>query len=186
MAQLTMKLQALTDYRAPALPEGYTLTTLDPETDIQGWIETCAEGLGTAEWTEEDFRKRMLETDGLCAERIYVVKHEGRVIATATAWPLSETRGNLHMVAARPEYRGKHLGSIVVGAVLEWLTAQGMTDIRLSTDDFRLAAIKVYLNFGFLPILSDFDMPGRWKAIYETLGVSYPVYHVRMEAAPLE
>lgn len=186
MAQLTMKLLALTDYHVPALPEGYELTTLNPETDIQDWIETCAEGLNTGAWTEETFRKNMLETEGLCAERIYVVKHEGKVIATATAWPLYGPRGNLHMVAARPEYRGKHLGSIVVGAALKWLDEQGFTDIRLSTDDFRLAAIKTYLNYGFLPILSDVDMPGRWKAIYEKLGVSYPAFHVHLEKAPLE
>ena len=187
MAQLRMRFRATpADFTVPALPEGYTLGTLNPDTDIMGWIETCTDGLDTGAWTPADFQRAMLDPEGLSPDRIFVVRDvAGRVVATATAWPRSDTQGYLHMVCARPECRGQHLGAIVVQAVMDWFAAHGVTEIRLHTDDFRLAAIKTYLRIGFLPELYDFDMPARWKEIYRKLDVDLPVYYCRWEEGAL-
>ena len=40
-----------------------------------------------------------------------------------------------------------------------------MDRIMLTTDDFRIPAVKVYLSLGFIPVLHDDTMPGRWKAV---------------------
>ena len=187
MAQLRMRFRGPTGYVVPALPPEHTLATLNPERDIMGWIETCADGLSTASWTPADFQRAMLEPEGLAPEQIFVVKDvSGRVVATATAWQKAPDKGYLHMVSARPECRGMHLGAIVVKAVMDWFAAHGVAEIMLTTDDFRLPAIKTYLHLGFLPDLYDFDMADRWKAIYRKLGVDYPVYYYRWEEGRLE
>lgn len=177
MAQLRMRFKARTDFPIPALPDGFQLTTLNPDKDIMGWIETCAEGLGITEWSPADFQKNMLDPEGLSPEQIFVIKtDDGQVVATATAWDKGSGNGYVHMVAARPEYRGKALGVIVCKAVMDWLDSHGITRILLWTDDFRLPAIKTYLRLGFLPELFDFDMETRWKAILPKLDMTSAVY----------
>ena len=69
--------------------------------------------------------------------------------------------------------------------MLDFFAGRGIARILLNSDDWRLAALKTYLNLGFLPVLNDFDMADRWQAIYEKLGVRYPVYRVRLEEAAL-
>lgn len=188
MAQLRMRFRSIPEeYVAFSLPEEYTLTTFNPETDIMGWIETCADGLNTGSWTPADFQRAMLEPDGIVPEQIFVVKDlVGRVVATATAWLQAPGKGYLHMVSARPECRGQHLGAVVVQAVMEWFSDHDVTEIFLWTDDFRLPAIKTYLHIGFLPVLYDFDMAKRWNAIYEKLGVRYPVYSCQWVESSLD
>ena len=44
-----------------------------------------------------------------------------------------------------------------------------MQTAQLKTDDFRLPAIKTYLNIGFKPDLSTDDYKERWEKIYENL-----------------
>ena len=46
--------------------------------------------------------------------------------------------------------------------------------IYLSTDDWRLPAIKVYLKLGYEPLLYADDMKGRWKAVCGKLGWPMP------------
>jgi mycothiol synthase len=47
---------------------------------------------------------------------------------------------------------------------------EGRTRAVLNTDDFRIPAIKTYLNLGFLPVLADHDYYDRWKSLSNTLG----------------
>lgn len=186
MAQLLMKFRAPRPGAHRPLPEGYTLSTCQTDEDALGWIAACAEGLSTDAWTLAQFRQNMLEPQGLAPEQIFLVKDpQGRVAATATGWIKGEDCGYLHMVAALPEYRGLGLGAVVCQAVLDFFAGRGIARILLNSDDWRLAALKTYLNLGFLPVLNDFDMADRWQAIYEKLGVRYPVYRVRLEEAAL-
>ncbi len=43
---------------------------------------------------------------------------------------------------------------------------------NLCTDDWRLPAVKTYLNLGFEPEIIHESHPARWKAVFETLGVA--------------
>ena len=45
----------------------------------------------------------------------------------------------------------------------------GMQTASLKTDDFRVAAIKVYLGVGFRPDLSTEDFVQRWDAIFSAI-----------------
>jgi len=49
----------------------------------------------------------------------------------------------------------------------------------ISTDDFRLPAIKTYLDAGFRPVLwsdPDSDQRGRWDAVIAALGYEPVAY----------
>jgi hypothetical protein len=56
---------------------------------------------------------------------------------------------------------------------LSMLEERGMKVIELRTDDWRLAAVKTYLDAGFLPVLLDdpeSDHAARWDKVRADLG----------------
>jgi mycothiol synthase len=101
----------------------------------------------------------------------------GKLAATAMAChnptSLHPFGATLSCVAVDPLHRGKGLGYVVSAAVTQRLLHAGYQDIYLETDDWRLAAIKTYLNMGWVPFLYRHDMPARWKKIYATLDLKY-------------
>lgn len=156
-----------------ALAEGLILRTYK-EGDAKGWIEVCSEDLGTGLWTEEDFVQKMLGVDGLYPEGIFLAVDKNGVIAgTATGVLKDKERANLgyvHMVCVRPAYRGMGLGGHLSAAVLKYLADNACTDVYLTTDDFRIPAIKTYLSLGFLPVIENDEIKARWTAIMKSIG----------------
>lgn len=104
-----------------------------------------------------------------------VETYEGEIVATASYQLMPERfpfSGWVHYVAADANHGGKGLGRVVTVQVVVEAAAAGKRDIRLTTDDFRLAAIQTYLNLGFEPDMWHESHPGRWAAILQELGHS--------------
>lgn len=95
----------------------------------------------------------------------------GGLLATASAQriPAYEPDGFLHWVAASPESRGMGLGSLICLAAMHRLRHLGYRGCRLTTDDERLPAIRLYLRLGFRPEVNDETHPPRWRAVAEQL-----------------
>jgi mycothiol synthase len=110
----------------------------------------------------------------------FVVEHEpsGKIAATCMAARYPTERypdgGNLAWLAARPEFQGNGLGSIVSAAVTKRLVDEGLTDIFLETDDWRLPAIAIYLKLGWTPNPFSSDMAARWTEVERQLSASRP------------
>ena len=81
--------------------------------------------------------------------------------------------GVLGWVMTRPDFRGRHLGRSVSVAAMHRLYEAGYRVFSLLTDDFRLAAVKTYLDLGWNPWLYLPEMEGRWRALAETLKRDY-------------
>ncbi len=73
--------------------------------------------------------------------------------------------GELGWVAGDPAHAGKDLGMAVCAAVTARLIGTGYSDIHLYTEHWRLAALKTYLNLGYVPFLYTLEMPERWREI---------------------
>lgn len=163
-----------------AVPDGYGLRTFRPG-DERPWGEIMASegGIGR-DWTVEQVRERLLERPQFEAPGLFFATDEadgGRPVASACAWrsaPEERALGTVHMVCAIPAHRGRGLGRLVTLAVLHYLRGRGFRSADLTTDDFRLAAIKSYLGLGFVPVYrtdaarAD-DHEARWSAIFATL-----------------
>jgi mycothiol synthase len=110
----------------------------------------------------------------LLPEGIFLVTDEKGVIAGTATGVLKEKEcenlGYVHMVSIRPEYRGLKLGKPLNAAVLRYLVEKQCTNAYLTTDDFRIPAIKVYLALGFQPVLQDVDMEERWMKLMQEMG----------------
>ena len=80
------------------------------------------------------------------------------------------------MVAALPEVRGKGIGHAMLRYALAMLEERGCTYTVLTTDDFRLAAIKTYLDAGFAPVIEqdpESDVYARWESVLKDMQYPY-------------
>ena len=73
------------------------------------------------------------------------------------------------MVGTRPSARGQGAGRLALIAALNSLAARGYRSTVLSTDDWRLPAISLYLSLGFEPVMEHESHPERWKKIFAEL-----------------
>ena len=78
--------------------------------------------------------------------------------------------GQLGWLLTDPSHAGKRLGTIVAASVTNRFIDEGYERPFLGTEDFRLAAIAVYLNLGWCPFLYREEMRPRWQRIFRALG----------------
>jgi GNAT superfamily N-acetyltransferase len=97
-----------------------------------------------------------------------MVDAKGVAVGTISAWYNRDRRGldygMIHWVAVRPAYQGLGLGKAGLAYALQQL-AQWHERASLGTQSKRLPAIRMYLNFGFLP---DLEAPGAsvgWREV---------------------
>ena len=165
-----------------ALPEGFRYAGYEgSESELTEWLDMCYQGQLLPENPPESgnwrdwFRVTVLDYVDLnpAEDIIFVRAPDGRRAASICAVKHGEDQGYIHMVAAHPDSRGKGIGHAMLSFALEKLEARRCTYSILTTDDFRLAAIKTYLDAGFRPVLltdPDSDQRARWDAVIAKLG----------------
>ena len=105
--------------------------------------------------------------------RSFIVTNEkGAGVGVISAWYHRSYKdadyGMVHWVAVRPAYQGRGLGKAMMSFTLNQLT-QWHDRAFLGTQTKRLGAIKLYLDFGFVP---DLDHPGAaeaWRTVQTQL-----------------
>jgi len=101
----------------------------------------------------------------------------GNIVSTMMARHLSDQLhpygGRIDWLAADPNYQGKGAGYLAAAAVVNRLIEINYRYIYVTTDDFRLAAIKTFLKIGFLPNLYRPEMYARWEAICQKLAFPF-------------
>ena len=66
---------------------------------------------------------------------------------------------------ATPTMPAKGLGMAVSASVVRRLLQAGYRNIYLNTEDWRLAALSIYLKLGWVPLLYMSDMEERWRDV---------------------
>ena len=110
------------------------------------------------------------------AEDIWFVENnKGERVGTITTITHQDNSGYVHMVKAKESERGKGLGQAMAQYSLKVFEDRGIDNIILTTDDYRLPAIKTYLDAGYLPVVygeRDNEINKRWDKVLENL--NYP------------
>ena len=178
MAEMQLKMRRFSQpVKERALPEGYSFKLYDgSERALDEWVRLCNFGL-MENSTRETFYETVRDFPNVVAERdcFFVMDDAGNYIASSTAVANPDGLGLVHMVASDPSVRGKGIGHAMLANTLSMLEARGMKVIELRTDDWRLAAVKTYLDAGFLPVLlndPESDHAARWDKVRAEL--SYP------------
>jgi mycothiol synthase len=171
--QLEMWIDPIVPLPEPDMAEGYRLRAYR-EGDVPAWCRLVTDCIG-GECTEKAFRDTVAGTRAFDPGDLLLIEHAGE--AVGTAWALRKSSlppevGYVHMVGVLAEHRGHRLGQAVMVGVLRRFHEVGCTAAQLHTDDFRLPAIKIYLDLGFRPALKHESHPERWRAVYDKLGRS--------------
>lgn len=169
--QLRMVRPNLKDLPKLELPSGYHLRTYQDGDEVH-WANIISDSFGGRTRTAQDTQNEITRRDVFVHDGLYFITHQDIPIATACAWrqTVDETDvGYVHMVGVVGEHTGKKLGKWVSLAVLFYFQENGFICSMLDTDDFRIPAIKTYLNLGFIPVYVDETQMQRWKDIFNTL-----------------
>lgn len=156
------------------MPHGYIYEFYSgQQAQIGDWLTLCSDTLIPTK-EEKWFTDTILQYPDLCPEKdlFFVVEQStGRRVAT-TAAVCHGQEGYIHMVAASPEVRGRGIGHAMLRYALCMIEVRGCTYTLLTTDDFRLAAIKTYLDAGFVPVIEqdpESDVRARWERVLAEL-----------------
>lgn len=157
------------------LPPGYGMRTYR-EGDEVHWANIISDSFGGKQRTAEDTRNEITGQERFVPDGFYFATHDGTPVGTACAWrqTVDETEvGYVHMVGVASAHTGHKLGKWVSLAVLIYFRDYGFRCAMLDTDDFRIPAIKTYLNLGFVPVYIEDGQPKRWQVIFEKLKLSF-------------
>ena len=155
------------------LPSDYGIRTYRKGDEVH-WARIISDSFGGRERTAQDTRNEITSRDVFVPDGLYFATHCGTPVGTACAWrqSIDETDvGYVHMVGVVAEHTGHKLGKWVSLAVLSYFRDNGFISAMLDTDDFRMPAIKTYLNLGFVPVYVEEGQPERWSDIFEKLGL---------------
>ncbi len=113
------------------------------------------------------------DESALSARMFFLCAPDGPAVATATAWYDDCYRGlafgRIHWVAVLPPYQRRGLGNCLLSIACRRLRDLGHERAYLLTDTGRLAAVALYLKFGFVPALDAASDRLAWRELEATL-----------------
>ncbi len=138
---------------------------------LDKWLDIIQHGLTSKKMDEQFHKTCNYRYEYYKPEDCFFVTYNGEEVATVTLICNPVTKdGCVHMVATKTEARGHGIGNLMSHFAVKYFKEKGMQTAHLTTDDFRIAAIKTYLNGGFYADLSTDDFKERWEKIYQIIG----------------
>jgi mycothiol synthase len=173
LPQLRMQYPAALAPTVPAPAPGYQLRAFAAG-DEAGWAALLNANGELGSWSIE--RIEGVLAGGL-KRQFFIASAEGLVACAGVHDVALEGTPywEIGWVASHPAHRGRGLGGQVTAAAVGYALGLPRRPILLRTDDFRLPAIKVYLQLGFAPLLDHPSYPERWRLIGNKLGPRYQV-----------
>ena len=157
-------------------PDGFSVRQMRPD-DGGLWADIWRDADEYAPIEPQLFLDQFGDDPAALQWRGFIVEDDrGLAVATIAAWYnrtyQGEEYGQIHWVAVRRAYWGRGLGKAMMTHALNAM-AQWHERAFLGTQTRRLAAIKVYLDFGFVPDLRYHDAQVAWREVKEQL--THPV-----------
>ena len=158
-----------------AIPAGFSLRWYKPG-DESAWfgIQKQADRYNpiTPEWFEGEFG---FDREPLRQRQCYVLNDQGEATGTGTAWFDDDFEGarvgRIHWIAVVPEYQRRGLGKAIMTQLCQRLNEFGHTRSYLITSTGRIPAIKLYLRFGFQPLIRSVEDEAAWQEVEERLQI---------------
>ena len=175
MEQLVMRWKNDGTPAVPAvLPESVELKRFtEIDNALSEWIDVIRYMDGGEKIPDEEayYRDVMLCEKGYDDNLCFILTVDGVCAASITVICDYEKKdGYIHMVACKPEFRGRGLGNLLNDVALWVLKTEGMQTAYLTTDDWRIPAINTYLNASFVPDTETCpDYKERWEKIFEKI-----------------
>ena len=168
-SQVKMVRPHLNDILEFSLPPGFSLRFYQAG-DEENWFRIQSEADLHSDISRQLFVKDFGSNLDLLRERqFFLLDDKENPIGTATAWFNHNfegaSYGRIHWVAIIPLFQGRGLAKPLMSAVCQRLKELGHERAYLSTAIERLPAIKLYLRFGFLPLIRNHKETQAWEKI---------------------
>ncbi|MEX0655819.1 MAG: GNAT family N-acetyltransferase [Phycisphaeraceae bacterium] len=179
--RLQMIRDHLRDLPDAALPAAFHLRPYRPGDD-RTWYDIHLKADRYTKLTSQRFVDEFGSDDELLAARqLYLCDSQnGEPLGTATAWQDDDGAGRVHWVAIVPEAQGRGLAKPLLAAVCQRLAELGHQQTRLTTQSPRIAAVNLYLRFGFRPDLRSAEDVSIWQRLRAQLK---PEFHATIDQA---
>jgi GNAT superfamily N-acetyltransferase len=143
--------------------------------DEENWFRIHALADHHNEITSKLFQDEFGTNQQLLAKRqCYLLDPRGVAIGTGTAWFNDNFEGakfgRVHWMAIVPEFQRRGLAKPLMTALCARLRELGHERAYLSTSSARLPAIKLYLQFGFVPMIRSEMDAVCWTRIIDRFG----------------
>ncbi|MBX3014336.1 MAG: GNAT family N-acetyltransferase [Caldilineaceae bacterium] len=152
---MSMVRPTLTNLPSFSLPAPYSLRWYQPG-DEAAWvaIHVAADPFHT--FTAATFAQEFAADRALLPTRqAYLCDSTGAPVGTTSAWFYTDEEGDayglVHWVALHPDHQGRGLAKPLLALVCHQLQELGHARAYLNTSTARLPAIRLYLQFGFVP-----------------------------------
>ena len=148
---------------AAVYPAGYRFrrATWDDRAGLIAVLDPSFDDFG---WNEERLKAECLEHPrGLGC---YLVEaQDGDIAAAVTALVSSDdpSEGYVHFLGVHPGHRGRRLGQLILIDLFTVFQGAGLSSTILDTDDWRVPAIKSYVNLGFVPRIVEEGQDECWQ-----------------------
>lgn len=118
------------------------------------------------------------DLDALADRMFFVVTGDDEPVGSIAAWwekdrANPEERGRIHWVMVHPVHQGRGLAKPMMTRAMQRL-AQSHSAAVLGTSSGRIWAVKVYLDFGFLPNAAEAaekpEVMAAWQQVQQRLG----------------
>jgi len=169
---LSMIRDDLRGFPEPELPAGYSARLWHPG-DEEAWISVQRASDTLSEITrrtiEENFGRDLTPME---TRSFFLVAPDGADVGSITAWHGGGERdgdwgrewGRIHWVAIVPLHQGRGLAKPMMAVAMRCL-AESHEKAYLTTSSGRLPALKVYLDFGFRPNMSEKRAAEGWREV---------------------
>lgn len=131
--------------------------------DKQVWVDICKGALIGEHNDISAYDRCMTNEVGYDKNYVFFVEKDGKPIATTSVLLWENKTARVHMVAANPDYRGQGVGKYLADIANAAAYESGCETATLSTDIFRIPAVKSYLRGGFRPVILDDESEARWE-----------------------
>ena len=154
-------------------PDGYHIRTYQSGDEVY-WARIMDRAFVDQGRTSEDTYADVINQPNFDPDGFCFVVHRDVPIGTACAWNRchrGKPIGYIDMLAVLPEHTGHKLGKWLTVFLLHYFKTRHVGYVMLDTDDFRLPAIKNYLNLGFVPVYVGENHGERWRTIFKKLDI---------------
>ena len=168
--QLEMVRPSVARVRVPRVPEGYVLR------QFRAGDEAAYDELFRLAFADEGRFGEMVEHALEGGFFVIECLASGELVSSCQAWrgssimPGHPGAAGIGWLVTDPSHARRGLGTIVAACATNRLVEAGYRRPCLGTEDFRLAAISIYLKLGWVPYIYREDLVPRWRAIFARLG----------------
>jgi GNAT superfamily N-acetyltransferase len=174
--KVCMNLASLDSAPAHALPPGFSLRTYRPG-DEKAWagIWQRADEFGAV--AADSFKQEFGSDAAALGERMFFLFDAGGdAVGTASAWYPDDAHGpgagRVHWVAIVPQRQGRGLSRPLLAVVLTRMKELGCRSAFLETQTVRVAAIRLYMEFGFVPDVRSEKERAGWTRLRDRIAPS--------------